>query len=196
MCSSDLVTVNGATVPLYFVSPNQINFQIPYTGLVTGRSYSVVVNQGGQLSPAGTIVVNTVSPGLFALNQRGSGQGAIRIANSATIAAPTGSLPDARPVKPGEAIEIYCTGLGAVSPVGLTGNITTRLQSTVLAPTVTVGGLEARVLFSGLNPSAAGLYQVNVVIPDTLSPNPAVPIELTINGVKSNVVTVAVGAKE
>ena len=50
---------------------------------------------------------------------------------------------------------LWMTGLGAVG----------ALDSTVVQPTVTVGGIAARVAFSGLAPGWLGLYQVNVEIP-------------------------------
>jgi uncharacterized protein (TIGR03437 family) len=186
-----VLSVGGRPAPLYFVSPGQINFQVPYEA--TGGTYSLTVNQGQLISNVIGLTVARVSPGLFSTNQQGSGQGAIRIANSATIAAPVGAFSDSRPVKAGDVIEIYCTGLGAVNPSGTTGAAATSkpLQTTTLQPTVTIGGQTAQVLFSGLAPGAAGLYQVNVTIPTGVTPGNSVPVVLTIGGVASNTVTVA-----
>ena len=83
-----------------------------------------------------------------------------------------------------------------MSPPGRTGNaaVSAPLASTVTSPTVTIGGLPAGVSFSGLAPGSVGLYQVDVQIPGDAAPGDAVPVELTIGGVKSNTVTVAIAA--
>jgi uncharacterized protein (TIGR03437 family) len=103
-------------------------------------------------------------------------------------------FPDSRPVAAGEAIEIYGTGLGLVIPTGATGAAASSnpTQSTRLQPTVSIGGRNAQVIFSGLAPGVAGLYQVDAIIPAGVTPGDAVPLVLTISGVQSNTVTVAV----
>jgi uncharacterized protein (TIGR03437 family) len=186
-----VVRVSGLVAPLYFVSPGQINFQVPYETLAGGTA-TVTVTQGRLVSGTITMPMARVSPGLFSTNQQGSGQGAIRIANSATIAAPVGAFPDSRPVRAGDIIEIYGTGLGAVSGAQTGEAAPTPPLTTSASPTVTIGGQSAQVLFSGLAPGVAGLYQVNVRIPTGITPGDAVPVSLTISGVQSNTVTVAV----
>jgi uncharacterized protein (TIGR03437 family) len=188
-----IVTVGGMAVPLYFVSPGQINFQVPY-GVTTTGNLSLTVSQGALASSVIALPMARVSPGLFSTNQQGTGQGAIRIANSATIAAPLGAFSDSRPVTAGDVIEVYCTGLGAVSgnPTAGVAASSNPLQTTTTLPTVTIGGKPAQVDFSGLAPGSAGLYQVNVTIPSGVTPGNAVPVVLTIAGVQSNTVTIAV----
>jgi uncharacterized protein (TIGR03437 family) len=152
------------------------------------------VSQGALTSSAIALPMARVSPGLFSTNQQGTGQGAIRIANSATIAAPVGAFSDSHPVQAGDVIEIYCEGLGAVSPAATEGVAakSSPLQTTTVQPTVTIGGQQAQVTFSGLAPGSAGLYQVNVTIPTGVTAGNAAPVVLTIAGVQSNTVTIAV----
>ena len=71
------------------------------------------------------------------------------------------------PVKAGQVIVVYATGLGEVdnpvkagSPTPLTG-----LSSTMNPVTMTIGGVAATVSFAGLTPGSTGLYQVNAVVP-------------------------------
>src|SRR5260370_13991770 len=108
-------------------------------------------------------------PRLFSNIQQGTGQGSIRIANSATIAAPAGSISsaDARTAKIGEFIEVYGTGFGAVTPTVGSGAAapSSPLSQTTRRVTATVGGLDANVIFSGLAPGAARLSQIDVQIP-------------------------------
>ena len=61
-----------------------------------------------------------------------------------------------------------------------------------MTPTVTIGGVPASVSFSGLAPGYFGLYQVNAQVPANAPTGNAVPVVLTIGGVSSNTVTIAV----
>jgi uncharacterized protein (TIGR03437 family) len=187
-----IVTLGGTAVPLYFVSPGQINFQVPY-GVTTAGNLSLTVSQGALVSSTIALPMARVSPGLFSTNQQGTGQGAIRIANSATVAAPVGAFSDSHPVHAGDVIEIYCTGLGSVTgnPFAGVAASSSPLQTTIVQPTVTIGGQLAPVGFSGLAPGSAGLYQVNVTIPSGVTAGNAVAVLLTIAGVQSNSVTIA-----
>ncbi len=114
------VLINGQPMSLFFVSPLQINAQVPLDlGGQLVLNFQVVVNGAG--SNIVTIVVTFNVPGIFTTNQQGTGQGAIVIANSGgALAAPPGMFPGSRRVLGGEFISIYCTGLGKVSnPPGL-----------------------------------------------------------------------------
>jgi uncharacterized protein (TIGR03437 family) len=57
---------------------------------------------------------------------------------------------------------------------------------------VTIGGLAANVQFSGLAPGYVGLYQVNAQVPAGSATGSAVPVVISMNGVTSNTVTMAV----
>ncbi|MCH7978520.1 MAG: hypothetical protein IH935_06025, partial [Acidobacteria bacterium] len=134
------------------------------------------------------------SPAIFSTDSSGSGQGAILIANTASIAAPVGTFSGSRPVERGGFLSIFCAGLGDVTnPPGIgeaaSGN---PLSTTITDPTVTIGDVEAAVVFSGLAPGFVGLYQVNVQVPSNAPTGDAVPVVLTIGGVASNTVTIAV----
>jgi uncharacterized protein (TIGR03437 family) len=202
------VTVNGVAAPLYFVSPNQINFQVPWELLGQAQA-SVTVTAGGgirlvanpdgssnyglaSLSQAAKVAV---SPALFSIDSRGTGQGAILIANSDIVAAPEGSIPgrNTRPARRGEFISIFCTGLGDVAnrPASGAPPSPAALASTTLTPSVTIGGAPAPVAFSGLAPGFVGLYQVNVQVPGNAPSGGAVPVVVTLGGASSNTVTIA-----
>ena len=58
--------------------------------------------------------------------------------------------------------------------------------SHTLPVTVTIGGIDAPVVFQGLAPNFVGLYQVNVVVPAGVAPGDAVPLVLTQNGIVAN----------
>jgi hypothetical protein len=65
------------------------------------------------------------------------------------------------------------------------------LAETLTTPRVTIGGAPANVLFSGLTPRQVGLYQVNVVVPESTPKGPDVPVAISIGSVTSNAVTIA-----
>jgi uncharacterized protein (TIGR03437 family) len=190
------VSANGILAPLFYVSATQINFQLPWELLGQSRA-SIIVTVNGSASAAQTILPpQAVSPGIFTLNSMGSGQGAIQIANTAIFAAPPNILPAAlaRPANRGEFITIYCSGLGDVSPRPATGAAApgNPLSNTLLMPSVMIGGASALVTFAGLSPGFVGLYQVNVQVPDASPTGEEVQVVMTIGGVNSNTVTIAV----
>jgi uncharacterized protein (TIGR03437 family) len=59
------------------------------------------------------------------------------------------------------------------------------LAATTSVPTVTIGGVSAPVIFSGLAPGFAGLYQINLTVP-TNAPVGNQPMVMTIGGLVSN----------
>ncbi len=187
------VQVDGIDAPLFFVSPFQINFALPWE--VQGRSLATItVTSGGVTSSPQAISVVPSAPALFSTNQRGNGQGAILVAGTGAIAAPLSTFPGSRPVRRGEFLEVYAIGLGAVTNQPATGAAASAnpLSTTTNTATVTIGGVSAPVLFSGLAAGFVDLYQINVRVLDATPVGPAIPVVLSIAGVASNTVTVAV----
>ncbi|MCZ6489303.1 MAG: hypothetical protein O7A06_02090 [Acidobacteria bacterium] len=187
------VQVNGVVAPLFFVSPGQINFQFPWE--VEGQTeVSVTVTSNGVTGAPMMISLGSFDPGIFVINPEG--QGAVLIANAVELAAPIGSVPGraTRPAGRGEFISIFCTGLGAVDNTPASGAAATGdpLSRTISTPSVTIGGVDATVVFSGLGPGFVGLYQVNAQVPEDAPTGDAVELVLTIGGVTSNTVTIAV----
>jgi uncharacterized protein (TIGR03437 family) len=179
---STTVTMNGTAVPLFYVSNGQVNAQVPY-GMASG-SVSLQVQSGSQSSTVQTASVVSASPGVFSVNSNGNGTGVFLHANYQTINANS-------PAQPGETILIYCTGLGATNPAVTTGNAapTIPVANTVIAPTVTIGGISSFVSFSGLAPGFVGLYQINAQVPPGIGAGtPQVIVQ--INGVQSNVTSI------
>jgi uncharacterized protein (TIGR03437 family) len=190
--ASSSVQVGGQAAPLFFASPSQVNLQVPWA--LAGQSQAALtVTVGTLTSDQETVNIAPFAPGLFTLNIAGSSQGAVLIANTVLFAAPP-SVPGSQAASRGGVISIYGTGLGAVSnqpPTGAAAQAS-PLSSTPTTPTVTIGGIVAHVSFSGLVPGTVGLYQVNVQVPTGAPVGNAVPVILSIGGVTSNTVTIAV----
>ncbi len=189
------VRLNGIPAPLFFVSASQINFLVPWE-LKGQARVSLTVTAGGATSTEQTVNLATFAPAIFSMNQQGTGQGAILIAATGEIAAPTGGIPGraTRPARRGEYVSIFCTGLGAVTNQPTSGGPgpSSPLSATTTTPSVTIGGASATVSFSGLAPGFVGLYQVNSQVPASAPTGNAVPVVVSIGGVTSNTVTMAV----
>jgi uncharacterized protein (TIGR03437 family) len=106
----------------------------------------------------------------------------------------------------GDTVVIFLTGAGKATPDGdpsgavlPTGSVApvngNPLYRTVQIPAVTIGGRAAQVLFSGIAPGNAGLYQINVVIPSGVTPGDDVPITVTTLDGSTDTVTIAVGQR-
>ncbi len=187
-----IVKVNGVAAPLYYSSPHQVNFQLPYE--TTGSSAQVTVTLANLTSSAVTIPVASAAPGIFTADSSGKGQGIVVNSVTNEFAAPAGSLPGAKPIAKGQFITIYASGLGAVTNPPASGAAAsgTNLSNTVQPVTVNLGTLSLPASFAGLVPGLAGLYQVNVQIPTNAASGNTVSLTVTIGGTTSNTVTLAI----
>jgi uncharacterized protein (TIGR03437 family) len=181
------VLLGGEPLPLLYTSENQINAQVPYD-LPVNTDHQVVVRRGATLSVPEDFVVAAAQPGIFTTNVQGTGQGVVMGPDQVTVA------DSAKPAQRGQAIVIYCAGLGAVTPEVAVGNAApaSPLSQTVKPATVTIGNTQAQVLFSGLTPGFTGLYQVNAIVPANAPTGGAVPLTISIDGRVSNTVTIAI----
>jgi uncharacterized protein (TIGR03437 family) len=94
----------------------------------------------------------------------------------------------------GDTVQIYCTGLGAVTnaPPDGTPAAANPLSATMLTPQVTIGGVNAQVTFSGLAPGQVGVYQINAQLPSTVTSGDAVPLTVKMGNAISNTATIGI----
>jgi uncharacterized protein (TIGR03437 family) len=196
------VVINDETqAPLLFVSPGQINFQMPWSAPVGNSRIAVRVAATSELLAGGTLAVSSASPGFFSASQDGRGQGAVLNQDGR----PNGpSNPAAR----GTVVTLFGTGQGEVSPAVPDGEAAPSgsLARTVAEPTsdgaacltsqpsvcVAIGSTFGEVLYSGLAPGFVGLWQVNVRIPNNALTGDAVPVRAVVNASPSNLISVAI----
>jgi uncharacterized protein (TIGR03437 family) len=155
------VSINNKPAPIYFVSPGQLNVLVPFA--TTGPTATIAVQNTNVSSNTVTVPVAATSPGVYSLDQSGSGGGAILHADYSLVS-PT------KPAAAGETILIFLTGLGAVTPAltdGTAGNSGTLYRANTDL-VVYVGGQPATVAFKGQAPGFPGLYQLNVTLPQGL----------------------------
>jgi uncharacterized protein (TIGR03437 family) len=179
--------IAGRLAPIQYASSGQINFLIPFD-LAPNSTQQLIVIQGSAYSTPESITIAPAQPAVFTL---GAGVGAITVvkANGDQFSADA-----SHPASAGDTLVIYCAGLGAVTPPVATGSAApgsppAKASSTV---TVTIGGQPAPVAFAGLTPTYAGLYQVNVTVPSGITAGPSVPVIITVAGLSSPPVTVAI----
>jgi len=169
------VTINGVPAPLWYVSENQLNVQIPYETPVDTSVTLTVVNNGQ--SATASFTAAAAAPGIF-MDQQG-----------APVPSTSGS--------PGQVLTMYATGVGAVSPsvadgdAPAAGTPLNALPHPQQAATVTVGGATAPIQFIGIPPGVAGVVQINYQVPANLTPGPH-PVVLTVGGIPSPPVTLTV----
>ncbi len=168
------VRLNGVECPLVYVSPTQINAQVPST-ISPGRGMVQVLQNGVVFSEPIDIVA--ASPGIFVRNGE----------RQAIVQALDGGLrgPD-NPAAPGDIVTLYGTGIGSISPALATGEIASpNLSRATLPFSATIDGLPAEVQFLGLAPGFLALMQINMRIPYGIRAGNDIPFVLTINGVSS-----------
>jgi uncharacterized protein (TIGR03437 family) len=178
------VQVNGVAAPLYYVSPGQINFQVPWATPTTGTVNVAAAVNGGSSNIA-AVPVGTAAPGLF----YDQVSGAAIVQNT-----PDYSLNSAsNPAPAGSTIVAYLTGTGPVAPAAKDGTPAPgdTLSWAASAYSAKIGSVAATVSFAGLTPGFIGLAQMNIVVPSTLAPG-VYPLSVTIDGQTSNSGTIAV----
>jgi uncharacterized protein (TIGR03437 family) len=178
------VTIGGQACFIDYVSPGQVNAQVP-SNIGIG-SQPVIVQTPGGTSVAYTIPVNITEPGLLApaiFNLGGQQYVASLYTNGTTYALPTGSVSGiaAAPAKSGQTLVFYGVGFGTVTPNTPAGQIVTTANSLVGSFQIYFNGVASTIQFAGLVNGYLGLYQFNVLVPTVASSN-TVPVTFTLNG--------------
>lgn len=172
------VTVGGRDAFVRFVSPNQVNAQVP-DGIGSGPVNVVVTNAAG----AGSNIQMTAaarSPGILAVGTSDNRSLAIATFANGGFVGRTGDLGGAaRPARPGDNITLYLIGAGATTPAVPAGTVASG-TATVPNAQVRFGDAPATVTYAGLAPGTVGLYQINVVVPNVAPGD--VRLTVTIDG--------------
>jgi uncharacterized protein (TIGR03437 family) len=161
------ITVNGTPAPIYYVTPGQVAFVVPFAaGLLAGGSIPIQVDNNGVLSNTVTMLVSATTPGVFTGNSSGLGYGAVEHADGSLVTTSS-------PAQPGETVVVFVSGLGTVSPLIPDGTEASASNLSYTYPAndiaADISGTTATVTFSGLAPYLIGLYQLNVIIPSTIT---------------------------
>ena len=165
------LSVNGTPVPLLFVSSTQVNAQLPDN--VLGPS-TVSIHTPGGVSNSTHFTVQPAAPAVFMSGSAGPTTGlatVVRAANNQLVT-PT------NPIRPGDTLVIYLTGMGLTTP-GVIAGVPAPVSPLALAsdvPTVTLGGSHLDIQYAGLAPGEIGVYQINAVVPGSVTQGLSEPL--------------------
>ena len=97
-------------------------------------------------------------------------------------------------MKAGDTLVILATGLGAVNPPVREGVAAPSdpLSLPVSPIELTIQGIKAQIVFAGLAPGFAGVFQVNAIVPEGIQADTAAPLIVTAGGQPSPPVTLAI----
>jgi uncharacterized protein (TIGR03437 family) len=168
------VSFDGAFAPMVYSLQGQVSAIVPYA--VNGKSaVDVQVSNQGVLSNAVRMPVQAALPALFTANASGTGQVAAFNQDGSLNSA-------ANPAARGSIVVLFATGEGQTAPAGVDGKLALdTYPKPVLSVKVSIGGADAGVVYAGAAPTlVAGVMQVNVRVPDSVTPGNAVPVVVTV----------------
>ena len=170
------VMVNNLPAPVYYISPTQVDFQVP-TGVSGNVSVQVINN--GTASNILTAPAAASAPGLFPNTVNGVNYPAALYAVSGGYVGPD-TMAGYRGAQPGNFIELYATGLVS-APAGFIPT-----AQAISGVTVTLGGVTVPADYAGQTPYV-GEFQINFTVPQQFASMPAgnYPITISVNGVSS-----------
>jgi uncharacterized protein (TIGR03437 family) len=171
--SESCLQVNGLSIPVLFVSPRQINAQLP---VVEGNVTMRLATPGG-ISDNFNLTVLPNAPSIFRVNLVGDDDprpAVVRAANGVVVT-------PSNPVRRGDTLVIYATGLGRTSPDVTPGEPAPGEPpvSVTVPPVVTIGGVPVEVTFAGLAPGQIGVYQINVVVNQQVPTGLSIPLAIS-----------------
>ncbi|MEI9814833.1 MAG: hypothetical protein WDO18_20315 [Acidobacteriota bacterium] len=178
-----VVTINGIAAPLYYVSPTQINGQIPYETVI--GTANVLVTYNGSVPAQLSFPVVDANPGVLVYN-----------GNHAVAVNPTGAVNAANAgAKPGDIELLYFSGIGIPQTPVATGEGSPSVEplgrSNFLSR-IKVNGQPVEVFYLGLAPTYPALCQANFRVPDL--PPGDYPLTITVNGEESNIAILSIAA--
>jgi uncharacterized protein (TIGR03437 family) len=172
--SVNSVNVNNEPLAMLYNGSQQINAVLP-ADLPVGLVKLQVQNPAG--SQTINLYVEPAYPAVFTLGNN----------TAAAVDANTGQIVTATtPLRPGDYVELYLTGLGVTSR-------SNGFDVASVQPTVTIAGVNCPVTYAGAAPGFAGLDQINCIVSSALSASTAASVVVTSGLRSSPATTVAVG---
>jgi uncharacterized protein (TIGR03437 family) len=179
------VSIGGQAAFVAYISPGQVNVQVPST-VAAGPQQATVTNGSGT-SSAYMLSVSVAAPGLLApgsFNVGGTQYVVALFPDNATYVLPVGAIPGitSHPAKPGDVITLYGVGFGPVTPIAPPGQLVQGTSTLTSKLQILLGDTPAALNYGGLAPGEIGLYQFNLVVPNVAAGG-AVPLTFTLGGV-------------
>jgi uncharacterized protein (TIGR03437 family) len=180
MLDGTSVTIGGAPAFVEYISPGQVNAQVPN---VAAGTQPLVVKTAAGSSVSYNLTIEPVDPGLLAPASFKIGTLQYAVAfDGNNYVLPAGAISGltSQPANPGDEIVLYGVGFGPVNPAIPEGQIV-EASNALPSFSISIGGAPATVKYAGLAPNYVGLYQFNVVVP-AIAANAAAPVTFTVNG--------------
>ena len=171
------VLFDGTPAALTYVQAGQINAQVPYT--VAGR-VAVLVEcfYSKELRARANLQVVPAAPALFTVSG-GTGQ-VMAVQEDGSFNA------EANPAPRGSIVTLFATGEGQTEPPGADGApARAPYPQPVLPVNLTIGGIDAEILYAGAAPGLVGIMQINARVPAGFVPTGVLPVELTVGLARS-----------
>jgi uncharacterized protein (TIGR03437 family) len=197
MLGGTQVTIGGQDAFIDYVSPGQVNAQVP-SNVATGLQ-NLTINTAAGTSAAYPLLINSVEPGLLAPSSfvvDGNQNVAALFSDGATYVLPPGTISGvtSKRAQPGDVITLYGVGFGQVTPNIPAGQIVQESNTLALPLQILFGSTPAQTSYSGLAPNAVGLYQFNVTVPNVPASD-MTPLTFDLGGEPgTQVLYIAVGA--
>jgi uncharacterized protein (TIGR03437 family) len=173
------VSVGGVSAAVCYISPTQINAQMPDGTVGPSVPVQVTSPQGSATAPAD---IQPSAPALFLFDAGGRRYAAAQHGGDYTTVGTVGLYPGSTPARPGETIVLYGTGFGPTVPALPAGYLVAQPATLAARSIVRIGTLEAEILWAGM--SQAGLYQFNVIVPDGV-PDGDAGVSIEIGGART-----------
>jgi uncharacterized protein (TIGR03437 family) len=168
MLEGTQVSIAGQNAVLSYISPAQINAQVPL--MVAPGSQNITVTSPSGTSPAYGITLNAAQPGLCQGVSVGGNPYAAAVVNGTSTYILPATAPVSgiafRPARPGETISFFGNGFGPVTPSPAQGQFVAQSDQLTTPLLVFFGQTQTTVSYAGYAPGYIGLYQINVVVPD------------------------------
>lgn len=175
--ANSCLTVNGQPMPLVFVSPSQINAQMPAQAI---GNVTINVHTPGGVSDNYNLTVLPNAPAIFRSGVAGPDTDVPTVIRSSNNLLVT----DTNPIHRDDTLVIYLTGLGRTTPAVDDGipSSGTPLATALTVPTVRLAGQDLPVAYAGLAPGEVGVYQINVNVPRSTPTGLNMPLTISQGG--------------
>jgi uncharacterized protein (TIGR03437 family) len=170
------IGVNGSPIPLLYVSPGQINAQLPFN---TAGNATLTIHTPDGLSNNFPLSVQPAAPSIFVAAGSGTGPVGLIVRNTnGQIVTPT------NPIHPKDSITIYLTGMGQTSPAIPAGAAAPSdpLSRVSQEPVLAIAGMDLPVSYAGLAPGEVGVYQINATVPQSVLTGLSMPLTISQGG--------------
>ena len=171
------LSVNGVPTPMLFVSPQQINAQLPFG--VDGN-VTVVLHTPAGVSDNFNLTILPAAPSVFqrfAEANKGNVPVVVRYGNGQLVT-------EDNPIRGEDHIVIYLTGMGRTVPAIPEGEPAPGdpLATTLIPPDLHLAGVGLPVSYAGLAPGQVGVYQINAFVPWWVYKGRDMPLEINQGG--------------